>query len=201
MNKIDNLKLYKDCLIIVDMLNGFVREGVLHDEEISKIIPKQIKLIKEAKETKQLIIFIKDNHTKESTEFARFGNTTHCLKGTSESEVVDELKIYEQEKDTISIEKNSTSFMEAPGFRKLLERQPELENFNVIGCCTDICITNGVLGLANYLDENNRRHNINVYLDAIATYDEENRRDYVNASKILLKQQGVNLINTKRKEK
>lgn len=201
MNKIDNLKLYKDCLIIVDMLNGFVREGVLHDEEISKIIPKQIKLIKEAKETKQLIIFIKDNHTKESTEFARFGNTTHCLKGTSESEVVDELKIYEQEKDTISIEKNSTSFMEASGFRKLLERQTELENFNVVGCCTDICITNGVLGLANYLDENNRRHNINVYLDAIATYDEENRRDYVNASKILLKQQGVNLINTKRKEK
>ena len=201
MNKIDNLKLYKDCLIIVDMLNGFVREGVLHDEEISKIIPKQIKLIKEAKETKQLVIFIKDNHTKESTEFARFGNTTHCLKGTSESEVVDELKIYEQEKDTISIEKNSTSFMEAHGFRKLLERQTELETFNVIGCCTDICITNGVLGLANYLDENNRRHNINVYLDAIATYDEENRRDYVNASKILLKQQGVNLINTKRKEK
>ena len=62
MNKIDNLKLYKDCLIIVDMVNGFVREGVLHDEEISKIIPTQIKLIKEAKETKQLIIFIKDNH-------------------------------------------------------------------------------------------------------------------------------------------
>ena len=105
MNKIDNLKLYKDCLIIVDMLNGFVREGVLHDKEISKIIPKQIKLIKEAKETKQLIIFIKDNHTKESTEFARFGNTTHCLKGTSESEVVDELKIYEQEKDTIAMYK------------------------------------------------------------------------------------------------
>lgn len=201
MNKIDNLKLYKDCLIIVDMVNGFVREGVLHDEEISKIIPKQIKLIKEAKETKLLIIFIKDNHTKESTEFERFGNTIHCLKGTSESEVVDELKIYEQAKDTISITKNSTSFMEAPDFRKLLKRQTTLENFNVVGCCTDICITNGVLGLANYLDENNRRHNINVYLDAIATYDEENRRDYVNASKILLKQQGVNLINTKRKEK
>ena len=201
MNKIDNLKLYKDCLIIVDMVNGFVREGVLHDEEISKIIPTQIKLIKEAKETKQLIIFIKDNHTKESTEFERFGNTTNCLKGTSESEVVDELKIYEQAKDTISITKNSTSCMDAPDFRKLLERQTTLENFNVVGCCTDICITNGVLGLANYLDENNRKHSINVYLDAIATYDEENRRDYVNASKILLKQQGVNLINTKRKEK
>ena len=201
MNKIDNLKLYKDCLIIVDMLNGFVREGVLHDEKISKIIPKQIKLIKEAKERKQLIIFIKDNHTKESTEFERFGNKAHCLNETSESEVVDELKIYEQEKDTISISKNSTSFMETPDFRKLLERQTELENFNVVGCCTDICITNGVLGLANYLDENNRRHNINVYLDAIATYDEENRKDYVDASKILLKQQGVNLINTKRKGK
>ena len=30
------------------MVNGFVREGVLHDEEIARIIPEQIKLIKEA---------------------------------------------------------------------------------------------------------------------------------------------------------
>ena len=31
------------------MVNGFVREGALHDEEIAKVIPRQIELIKEAK--------------------------------------------------------------------------------------------------------------------------------------------------------
>ncbi len=33
MKEIDNLKLYKRCLIVVDMVNGFVNEGVLHDEK------------------------------------------------------------------------------------------------------------------------------------------------------------------------
>ena len=47
MNKIKNFKMYKRCLIVVDMVNGFVREGVLHDDSIANIIPTQIKLIKE----------------------------------------------------------------------------------------------------------------------------------------------------------
>ena len=44
--KIKDFKMYKKCLIVVDMVNGFVREGVLHDKEIERIIPNQIKLIK-----------------------------------------------------------------------------------------------------------------------------------------------------------
>lgn len=91
--------------------------------------------------------------------------------------------------------------MEAPMFRELLLKEKDLETFDVVGCCTDICVTNGVLGLANYLDENNRKHTINVYLDAVATYNEEERSDYVEASKILLKQQGINLVNTTRKDR
>ena len=34
--KIKNLKMYEGCLIVVDMVNGFVEEGVLHDKEIKK---------------------------------------------------------------------------------------------------------------------------------------------------------------------
>ena len=41
--------MYEGCLVVVDMVNGFVREGVLHDEEIASIIPRQIELIKDAK--------------------------------------------------------------------------------------------------------------------------------------------------------
>ena len=44
---IKNFKMYNKCLIVVDMVNGFVRSGVLHDEEIAKTIPFQIKLVKE----------------------------------------------------------------------------------------------------------------------------------------------------------
>ena len=58
MKEIDNLKLYKRCLIIVDMVNGFVNEGVLHDKRIKQVLPNQLKLIKEAKANNDLIIFM-----------------------------------------------------------------------------------------------------------------------------------------------
>ena len=194
MDNIKNLKLYKGCLIVVDMVNGFVREGVLHDEEIAKIVERQIELIKEAKANNKAIIFIKDTHSENAEEFKRFGNTKHCVKGTREAELVDELKSFENEEDTFSIEKNSTSFMEAPNFRKFMEEQQELEEFDIIGCCTDICVINGAMGLANYLDEWNRPHTIRVHEDAIATYSEEDRQEYVNAAKLLMKQQGIEFV-------
>ena len=192
--KVKNLKMYKGCLIVVDMVNGFVEEGVLHDKEIKKIVKRQIELIKEAKLQGKLIVFIKDTHTKDSTEFERFGNTHHCLENTFESELVSELKCFENDKDTISIEKNSTSFMEAPKFRKLMEEQKEMNEFDVVGCCTDICVVNGTMALANYLDEHNRHHTIRVHEDAIATYAENNRQEYVEAAKLLMKQQGIQLV-------
>ena len=68
MKNVKNLKLYKGMLIVVDMVNGFVTEGALHDLEIAKIIPRQIELIKEAKNEGKLITFIKDTHNEDSSE-------------------------------------------------------------------------------------------------------------------------------------
>ena len=192
--KINNLKMYDKCLIVVDMVNGFVTEGVLHDKKIGNTINRQIELIKDAKKEGKLIVFIKDTHTNDSVEFERFGNTKHCVRGDNEAELVDELKIYEEQEDTISIEKNSTSFMEAPYFRKLMEKQPNMNEFDIVGCCTDICVVNGAIALANYLDQNNRKHIIRVHGDAIATYAEDERKDYVDAAKLLMKQQGIQLV-------
>ena len=31
------IKTYTNCLIVVDMVNGFVKEGVMHDESIAKL--------------------------------------------------------------------------------------------------------------------------------------------------------------------
>ena len=188
------VKKYTKCLIIVDMVNGFVREGVLHDEAIASIIPRQLEIIKQAKQEGALIVVVKDTHHKGSAEFERFGESEHCLENTRESELVEELIPIENEGDVVIIKKNSTSFMEAPSFRRLMEEQKEMTEFDIIGCCTDICVVNGSLGLANYLDEHDRRHTIRVHEDAIATYAENEREEYVEAAKILMKQQGMNLI-------
>ena len=199
MKNVKNLKLYKGMLIVVDMVNGFVTEGVLHDEEIANIIPRQIELIKEAKNEGKLITFIKDTHTKDSTEFDRFGGEAgaHCVKGTREQELVDPIKVFENDPDTIVIEKNSTSYMEAPDFRELLEYQTELEEVDVCGCCTDICVVNGTIPMSNYFDQWNRRVKIRVHEDAIATYAEKDRQNYVDAAKLLMEQQGIQLVKKK----
>ena len=194
MNKVKNLKVYKGMLIVVDMVNGFVREGVLHDEEIASVIPRQIELIKEAKARGDLIVFIKDTHDENAVEFRRFGGTKHCVRGTSEANLVDELLPFENDEDTISIEKNSTSFMEAPEFRNLIAGLQNVERVDVVGCCTDICDFNGTMGLANYFDQENRNVEINVHTDAVATYAQDARKNYVDAAYLLMEQQGIQLV-------
>lgn len=197
MNNIKNLEVYQGMLIIVDMVNGFVREGVLHDTKIADVIPRQIELIKEAKYRGDLIVFIKDTHDEDAIEFKRFGNTKHCVRGTSEAEVVKELRVFEDLDDTVSVEKNSTSYMESPDFRRLIFSLVNLKRVDVVGCCTDICDFNGTMGLANYFDQYNRDVEIRLHTDAAATYAEEARESYVNASYLLMEQQGIQLVKKK----
>ena len=67
----------------------------------------------------------------------------------------------------------------------------------MVGCCTDICDFNGTMALANYLDQYNRDVTINVHLDAVATYLEEERQKYVDAAYLLMEQQGIRLVKKK----
>ena len=82
MKEIKNLKMYKKVLIVVDMVNGFVREGALADKHIEGTIANQVALIKQYQEEGNLIIFIKDTHTKDSVEHDHFGGAVHCIEGT-----------------------------------------------------------------------------------------------------------------------
>lgn len=192
--KIKGLEVYEKSLIVVDMVNGFVREGVLHDEVIAEAIPSQIKLIREYQKEGELVVFIKDSHDENAVEFRRFGNTEHCLAESHESELVDELKEFENQDNTISIKKNSTSFMETDEFRSLVSSLNGLKEVEMVGCCTDICVCNGAIALANYFDQHNRDVSITVIEDGVETYDSptHNREEYSKAAKVLMKQQGIN---------
>lgn len=189
---IKNLKLYERVLIVVDMVNGFVYNGPLHDIECSKIIPRQKEIIDDYLDNGDLVVFIKDTHSKDSTEFSRM--PIHCLENTNESELVPELREYVGRDNVITINKNSTSFNEAPEFRELITNLVNLKRVDEIGVCTDICDFNGIMGLANRLNQENRDVSIYVHEDAIATFNETERSEYVDAAKLLMKQQGINII-------
>ena len=125
-------------LIIVDMIKGFVTEGAMHDKGIANIIPKIKNYIENFNNSGDKVLFIKDAHEDDAVEFNAFPK--HCLKGTSESELVDELMVYENGSNYI--EKNSTSAMFAPGFVEYINSLEDLTEVVIGGCCTDICVLN-----------------------------------------------------------
>jgi nicotinamidase-related amidase len=179
-------------LIIVDMVNGFIREGIMSSKNIEHIIPRIKSLVKKTISENEGIAFIKDTHSEDSLEFKKF--PPHCIKGTTECELVSELKPYEN--DALVYEKNSTSTIFAPGFISDIESMKKLREVIVTGCCTDICVLNLVLPLTNYFDQNDRDVSVSVLSDAVETYDldDHNAEEYNEMSFKLMRQAGIHVI-------
>ena len=166
--KIEELKKIKRLLIIIDMVNGFVKEGALAAPSIKKIIPHNIELIEEfINDDDSAVFFIRDAHTDNAVEFKVFGK--HCLKGTKESELVDELKDYEEYGHTYF--KNSTNFIFAPNFIDDIRKMTNLEEVVLNGCLTDYCVKNGGISLRNLFDQDDRDIRIIVDEAGVDTYD------------------------------
>ena len=176
-------------LIVVDMVNGFVREGAMADNYIENIIGKIEELVKQnVDET----IFIKDCHEKDAIEFNSY--PVHCLKGTTESELVEELKKYETEENTY--EKNSTSAMFAKDFLNDIDSMKNLKQVIIVGCCTDICVLNLAIPLNNYFNQKNRNIEIIVPKNAVETFDSKmhKRYEYNEIAFKLMAQAGIKLV-------
>lgn len=194
MNK-ERLENIRDLLIVVDMVNGFVREGKMASANVEHIIPKIEELVKSYIDNEEDgLIYIKDTHEKDAVEFKRYPE--HCVKGTNEAEMVDELKKYEHL--ALVYEKNSTSAVFAPGFLDDIKKMKNLKRIVITGCCTDICDLNLALPLQNYFDQENREVEIVVPMDAVETYDAEwHKADEWNDMAFKFMQQGgMKLVKT-----
>lgn len=181
-------------LVVVDMVNGFVKEGALADQKIQEIIPEIKKLIDVIKKEEEGIAFIKDTHKKGCREFKRYPE--HCVENTTEAEVVEELKGYE--KESYSYQKNSTSTMFAKNFLNDIDAMKSLREIIITGCCTDICVMNLAIPLQNYFDEQDRDVDIIVPENAVATYHApwHDRDVYEKAALQFMNQAGIQLVKT-----
>ena len=190
LDKVENL------LVVVDVINGFINEGNMKDSYIAHIIPGIEALVKDyISEEKCEVFYIRDSHKENAIEFKKF--PIHCLENTSESEMVDELKVYHNSVRTYL--KNSTSAIFAKGLMEDLTKMVNLKKIVVVGCCSDICVINFALPLVNYLDENDLNVEIEVLSDLIETYDSpsHNRDEFNEISKKLLSQAGVKISESK----
>ena len=86
----DNINSDTTLHVIVDMINGFVKEGALSSGEVLSINNSVAQFTRFCKSRNIQTIALADEHTGDSTEFSTY--PVHCLKGTAESEMTDEIK-------------------------------------------------------------------------------------------------------------
>lgn len=153
------------AMVIVDAVNGFIREGAMSSKRIESIIPNIVALMKKCKEKNIPIAAFADCHGENCAEFESF--PPHCIKGTSESDIVDEIK---NEGGYKLIEKNSTNGFHEKEFVNCLEANGK-SRFIVTGDCTDICVLQFCLSLKTWFTQKNLRSEIIIPLNCVETYD------------------------------
>ena len=193
--KIDELNNNKTLLITVDMINGFITEGNLHCTSIKRIVPTVLEL--NSKLNNCAKVFFADAHEEDSLEFKSFPK--HCLIGSTESNIIDEL--IEVSKSALTYSKTTTNGFWTYEFRKLIENNT-FKNVLITGCCTDICILNLALTLNTYFINNNENVNVIVIEDGVDTFDApgHNADAYNIMSFNILKSNGIQVLRLNKKE-
>lgn len=182
----------KKLLLVIDMVNGFVKEGVLADKQINNITPNIINFIEEFIKNNDDIISIQEGHSELSKEFDSF--PSHCILGTEEAELIEELMPYEDKMKLIR--KNSTCGFVTKEFMEYFEKNKEiLEEVVLTGCCTDLCVMNFALPLKNYINEHDLNIKVTIYKNAVETYDSpmHNREEYNDMAFKIMKQNGIEI--------
>lgn len=154
------------ALVIVDMINGFAREGALKSPRVEAIIPDIVKLSKQCDELEIRKLAFADNHTEASPEFSAYPQ--HCMIGTNEAEIVKEIKEVGGYK---LIPKNSTNGFHEEEFKKWLEENKQINTFIITGDCTDICVSQFAITLKTWFNMQNKNYRVIVPVNAVDTYD------------------------------
>lgn len=162
---LSDLQLNKTELFIVDINNGFAKEGNMYSSRVNNLINPIVNFTKSISKDIKSIIAFTDYHTDESVELLNY--PTHCLKDTIECEIVDELKSIDNIK---IVKKNSTN-----GFFALSNLDfNNTDNIIIIGDCTDICVYQLAITLKSYFNQNNISKNIIVPINLVDTYHVDN---------------------------
>lgn len=184
------LERMKRTLIVIDMVKGFREEGNMAINDIQHIDEEVKRLIELFLSEGEDVISIMEGHTKDSVEFTSFPK--HCILGTSEAELIEPLKEYEEK--MLCIRKNSTSGFMTEELQEYLK-----ENINILkeiifcGVCSDICVLNTAVPTKMYLNQNNINCEVTIPENAIETYDapDHSREEYNSIAKRVLRLNGI----------
>jgi len=152
----------RQALIIVDMLNDFVRkDGALSVPGAQEMIPAVARELDAARRTGDLVVFSCDAHDPDDLEFKRY--PPHAVAGSPGAQVIAELAPLDHEH---IVRKRRLSPFFQTGLAELLARE-NIQRVKVTGVCTHICVMETVAGLCD------RDIPTAVIVDAVADFDPE----------------------------
>ncbi len=124
----------KKTLIVVDMQKDFI-DGALGTKEAVAIVENVKRKIAEYQQNGDEIIFTRDTHQADylSTNEGKYLPVEHCIEGT------DGWKIHE------GLEIPGAIYIDKPTFGYLNWADYNLEDVEIIGLCTDICVVSNAL--------------------------------------------------------
>lgn len=180
------IDLHQPIIFVVDMIEGFLNEGALHDSSIHKITPPIMNLIENVS---CRTIFVADEHPKHAREFNSY--PPHCLQGTNESNIIGELQPYVRE----VFHKNSTNAFHCPDFIRFLKEIENYHDFIITGCCSDICILQFALSLQSWLNEHQKiNQKIIIPINMIDTYHIDKIHDAILENEFSIRNMAANGI-------
>ncbi len=150
------------ALIVVDVQNGFLREGNLASDRCLAVLPAVREEVERALDAGERVFFTADTHEPDDREFEVFPE--HCVRGTHEAELVDELRAYLDREECHLIAKRRYSALFETELEGLLHRF-SIDQVRICGVCTDICVQHTTADLRN------RDIAVTVVADATATFD------------------------------
>ncbi len=146
------------ALVLVDLVQGFAREGPLASPRVAALIEPITKLVEEALRLGVRVTAIRDAHTEDCPEFDQFGR--HCVKGSSEAELVEEIKAV-----------LGPNFTDWPK-NCLAAGQTHAQSIIVIvGDCTDLCIYQAAMAEKLAANAQGIRKRVIVPVNLVDTYD------------------------------
>jgi nicotinamidase/pyrazinamidase len=170
-------------LIVIDMLNDFVKEkGSLVVPSAKDILPNQKKLLKKFRETSSLVVYLTDNHLPDDDEFEKW--PPHAVRGTWGAQVIEELT--PEENELVVPKRRYSGFFGTE--LDLILRERGIETVVITGVLTDICV------MYTSADASARGYDVVVVTDGTGSTSSENHEF---ALKHIREVHGATLASTK----
>jgi nicotinamidase-related amidase len=126
---------HRVALVIVDMLNDFVRaNGSLVVPGAEGLIPNHKRLLGAARESESLVVYLTDNHLPDDPEFSKW--PPHAILGTEGAQVISDLRPLTGER--VIPKRRYSGFFGTD--LDLTLREARVDSIILAGVLTDVCI-------------------------------------------------------------